>query len=206
MAALDWPSILKPSSEAWNFNAGASRGAPASLTGVEQAITAPTGRVTASLTVPCNTPERVLAMRALLAGLDGRAGTVIVGPCEAGRRPASPATFRLAATASVNATSLQIERRSAGGLVRPGNVLGLGGSRLYTITRFSTPDTGAPGIFTVIIRPWIRIGRNALTGVDFNTPRCEMQLASDDVGAIELSLSRRGVVTLDLVEAPPPSA
>lgn len=87
MAPLAWPSILVPSSESWNVNRGASRSGGRSLTNQEQVVVGPSGYVTATLTVPCNKPARVLAMRALLAGLDGRAGTVLVGPFEVTRAP-----------------------------------------------------------------------------------------------------------------------
>ncbi|MFY9292682.1 MAG: hypothetical protein WAP03_18610 [Methylorubrum rhodinum] len=205
MAPLAWPSVLKASAEAWNFNAGASRAGPPSLTNVEQAITAPTGRVRASLTVPCNTPARVLAMRALLAGLDGRAGTVLVGPCEAGRRPSGPRSFRLAAAAALNATTLSI-RRTSGGLLQAGQVVGIGGNRLHLITRLNGTDDGGVGPVSVTVRPWLRAAYAANTVLQMGAPLCEMQLATDDVPALELSLSRRGVVTLDLVEAPPEAA
>lgn len=85
--ALLWPSVLIPSSEAWNPNKGASKSGGRSITNQEQVVVGPTGYVTARLTVPVNNPPKVLAMTALLAGLDGRAGTVLVGPREGSRAP-----------------------------------------------------------------------------------------------------------------------
>lgn len=85
--ALPWPSVLIPSSESWNLNKGASRSGGRSMTNQEQIVIGPTGYVTASLTIPANRQDRVLALRALLAGLDGRAGTVFVGPREGARAP-----------------------------------------------------------------------------------------------------------------------
>lgn len=85
--ALPWPSILVPSSEAWNPNKGASKSGGRSITNQEQVVVGPTGYVTARLTIPVNKPAKVLAMTALLAGLDGRANTVMVGPREGSRAP-----------------------------------------------------------------------------------------------------------------------
>lgn len=85
--ALPWPSVLVPSSEVWNPNKGASRSGGRSITNQEQVVVGPSGFITASLTIPVNKPAKVLAMRALLASLDGRAGTVLVGPCEGSRAP-----------------------------------------------------------------------------------------------------------------------
>ncbi|MFK5596495.1 hypothetical protein ACFZ8E_05755 [Methylobacterium sp. HMF5984] len=84
---LAWPSILVPSSENWNPNKGASRGGGRGLTNQEQVVVGPSGYNTATLTIPCMTRARVLAMRALLAGFDGRAGSVFVGPFEVTRAP-----------------------------------------------------------------------------------------------------------------------
>lgn len=87
MATVIWNPILVPSSERWNPNKGASRSGGRSISNTEQVVVGPTGIVTASLTIPVNKPAKVLAMRAMLAALDGRAGTVLVGPCEGSRAP-----------------------------------------------------------------------------------------------------------------------
>ena len=85
MAPMPWPSILVPSSEAWNPNKGSSRSSGRSLTNSEQVVEGPSGYATASLTIPCNRPEKVLAMRAALAM--GRAQTWLIGPFEYSRAP-----------------------------------------------------------------------------------------------------------------------
>lgn len=83
---LAWPSILIPSSEQWALQ-NPSRSGGQSFSGVEQVVRSPASRWTATLTIPCNRREKVLAMRALLVGLDGRAGTLLVGPFEVSRAP-----------------------------------------------------------------------------------------------------------------------
>lgn len=87
MATVAWNPILVPSSERWNVNKGASRSGGRSITNQEQVVVGPSGYVTASLTIPVNKPAKVLAMRAMLAALDGRAGTVLIGPREGSRVP-----------------------------------------------------------------------------------------------------------------------
>lgn len=234
---LSWPSILVPSAEAWNPNAGASRSGGRSLSGGEQIVAGPSGYVTASLTVPCNNRSKVLAMRALLAGLDGRLGTVRVGPFEVGRAPwwvdpltggkvtycrgnrdankapawdsnpdtSSDLDFSLQGAHSMNAVLASIQR-VRGGFLEPGMWFSVG-NRLHMLTRLTTADPAgsdgeaAPGVIGVELRPWLRADYDGATAVEFGTPRGLMRLASDDTGALELQLSRSGVVTLDLVEA-----
>ncbi|MHC2087214.1 hypothetical protein [Methylobacterium sp. CM6244] len=87
MASLPWPSVLRIASERWNPNKGTSKSGGRSVTNRELIVVGPTGYVTASLTVPVNRPAEVLAMQALLAGLDGRAGTLLVGPRLGARVP-----------------------------------------------------------------------------------------------------------------------
>lgn len=228
---LAWPSILLPSSELWNVNTNPSRGGGRSTANTEQVVTGPSGYVSASLTVPCNRTDKVLAMRALLAGLDGRAGTLLVGPFEVARAPwfvdpltgskvtygraaksaavdpafgtgamtAATLDFRLAADAALNATALVIQR-NRGGPLMAGQYLSIAG-RLHMITALTTVDTGQVGTVGVTVRPWLRAAYAGGTPVEFGAPLATMRLATDDTGRLELDLSRRGTVTLDLVEA-----
>lgn len=76
MPPLPWPSILVPSSETWNPNRGSSRSSGRSLSNQEQVVEGPSGYCTASLTIPCNRRDKILAMRAALAL--GRAQTWLV--------------------------------------------------------------------------------------------------------------------------------
>lgn len=170
MAPLPWPPILVPSSEAWNVNRGASRSGGRSLTNQEQIVAGPSGYVTASLTIPCNTRAKVMAMRTLLASLDGRAGTVLVGPCEATRAPwfvdpltggkitygqgaknpafennpdtSSSLDYRVAATTPMNAVALTVQR-NRGGFLEPGMMFSLNGW-MYMITALTSADPADP--------------------------------------------------------------
>ena len=149
MAPLFWPPILVPSSETWNPNKGSSRSGGRSLTNSEQIVEGPSGYATASLTIPCNRREKVLAMRAALAL--GRAQTWLVAPFEVSRAPwfVDPLTggkitkcrgdkdaatdpawdanadtsadldFRLSGPAAMNATAITVQR-NRGGLLAPG--------------------------------------------------------------------------------------
>lgn len=228
---LAWPSVLVPSSERWNVNTGASRGGGRGLTNVEQAVALPSGFATASLTIPCMTRAANLAIRALLAGLDGRAGSVLVGPNETSRAPwnvdfvggkitygraahrpnvymgdSSPIlNFSLGGDAKMNATGITI-LRARGGVLEPGMVFSIG-DRLHVIVDLQG-ETGTPGqqgspgtTMTAAIRPWLRADHGAGTPIEFGRPLGTMRLATDDTGALELQLARLGTVTLDLVEA-----
>lgn len=224
-------SILVPSSESWSVNSGASRTGGRTFTNQEQAVAGPTGYVTASVTIPCNTRAKVLAMRALLAGLDGRAGTLLIGPFEVSRAPwaidpltggkitycrgandaaSDPAwalnadtsatlDFRLLQPAGLNATRVAVTR-ARGGIVLPGQFFSIA-NRLHLVTSLDVPDLGGASVFPMDFRPWLREAHPAGTPIEFGRPICLMRLASDDTGAMELQLSRFGIVTLDLVEA-----
>lgn len=234
---LAWPSILVPSSEKWNPNTNPSRGGGRSVLNQEQVVAAPTGYVSASLTIPCPDRARVLAMRALLAGLDGRAGSVLVGPREVGRAPwnidpltggrisyaqgardaaidpafetntdtTSALDFRVSGGAPMNATSMVVQR-GHGGVIEPGMMFSID-SRLHIVTalpngELAAPGSpGPPGMISVQFRPWLRADYADGTAIEFGTPLATMRLASDDTGAMELQLSRTGVVAIDLVEA-----
>lgn len=171
MAPLPWPSILVPSSEAWNPNKGSSRSGGRSLTNQEQVVEGPSGYATASLTIPCNKPAKVLAMRAALAL--GRAQTWLIGPFEVSRAPwfvhdltgakitygygardaavdpafeinpqtASTLDFQTAAPVAMNGTAMTIQR-NRGGLLVPGMTFSIG-NRLHIITALTTADPGA---------------------------------------------------------------
>lgn len=171
MTPLIWPAILAPSSESWNANKGSSRSGGRTLTNQEQVVVGPSGYATATLTVPCSKPAKVLAMRAALAL--GRAQLWFVGPCEVVRAPwfveplvgtkvtygfgrtdaavdpafevnadtASTLDFRTAAPVAMNATAMTIQR-NRGGLLQPGMMFSID-NRLHVITALTTPDPGA---------------------------------------------------------------
>ncbi len=170
--ALPWPQLLVPSSEAWNSNKGASRSGGRSLSNQEQIVEGPSGYTTATLTIPCNRPAKVLAMRAALAL--GRAQTWLIGPFEVSRAPwfVDPLTggkvtrcrgdrdaardpawdanqdtsadldFRLSADALINSTALTVQR-NRGGLLAPGMFFSIG-DRLHMVTALTTVDPSEP--------------------------------------------------------------
>lgn len=198
---LAWPAVLVPSIETWDPNAGASRSGGRSQTNREQIVAGPTGYTRASLTIPCGTPEKVLAFRGLVAGLDGRAGSVVVPVLEHARRPTSSVTsFELDADAALNGTALSV-RRISGGVLAVGHLFSIANG-LHVVVGLDAPDSGAVGsVVGLQIRPWLRDDYPAGTRLNFARPAATMRLASDDTGALELELSRFGRPVLDLVEA-----
>lgn len=165
-----WDPILVPSSENWAPRGGTRSGGQ-SFEGEETVVASPTARWKASLTIPCFTPERVRAMRRVIAL--GRAQTWRVGPCEATRAPwfvdpltggritygwgakdaaidpafetnpdtASTLDFQTAGAVAMNATAMTIQR-NRGGLLEPGMIFSVG-NRLHIITALTTADPGA---------------------------------------------------------------
>jgi hypothetical protein len=224
---LTWPRVLVPASESWHLQ-NTSRSGGVSLTGSEQVVASGASRWRASLSIPISRDEQVLAWRALVAGLDGRAGTVLVGPTDARRAPwgtdaygrvLSPSLYRrrhldgtpfadppdlaeslitatLAAEAAIRAASITI-RVTQGSAPSPGNYLEIA-NRLHIVTAIlgqSGQDTACQ------IRPGLRASAAAGAAVRLVSPKCEMRLASDETGDLELQLARFGTVAVELVEA-----
>lgn len=199
MAALPFPSILRPTREAWSPRGGARSGGQ-TFEGTEQAVEAPTAAWRATVTYPCRTREAVLAMRSVLDY--GRAQTWLVGPCDCYFAPrASDGTvpaFALAANAALNSTSLTLSR-SASAVLSPGMTFSIG-NRLHRIVALPSGDTGS-GNVAVTIRPWLRAAYSAGQSVEFAAPVGTMRLASPDTGEMMLDLSRMGIVTIEWAEA-----
>lgn len=226
-----WPAILVPSDEEWNANNATSVSSGRGLDNGEQPVVGPTGYVSASLTVPCKTPAQVLAMRALIAGLDGRAGTVLVGPNETSRAPwhidpitGGAITYATGArdaardpgwATNADTTSVLDFRLAAAAALNAtaltvqrvrGGVLQPGmylsiANGLHVITDLTTVDSGAAGNVGLIVRPWLRADAASGAPVEFGRPLCLMRAARDDTGRMLLELARFATVTLDLVEA-----
>jgi len=227
---LPWPSVLVPTSEDWSLRGGTRSGGQ-TFEGNEQIVASPTARWKASLTIPCMRREQTLAMRQVVAlgrtqpwlvgpvettrapwNIDMIGGKITYGrgekdggDFEAGEDTSSVLKFRLSGAAEMNATSIAVERVK-GGALEPGMVLSIYG-RMHTITAIPSGDPNtlglqaAPGVIGVQIRPWLRSDYEDGAVIEFGRPLCQMRLASDDTGAMELQLSRYGTVTLDLVEA-----
>ncbi|WP_342163084.1 hypothetical protein [Methylobacterium sp. SD21] len=165
-----WNPILVPSAEQWGLK-NATRTGGQSFSGVEQLSDSPAARWGASLTIPCGTQGKVLAMRAAIAL--GRSQVWIIGPVETARAPwfvdpltggrisyamgaadaatdpafetnpdtASTLDFRAAGPVAMNATAMTIQR-NRGGLLQPGMMFSIG-NRLHLLTDLLTPDPGA---------------------------------------------------------------
>ena len=226
---LTWPSVLVPSSEDWSLRGGTRSGGQ-TFQGNDQVVTSPTARWKATLTIPCFTREKVMAMRRVIAL--GRTQTWSVGPVETTRAPWNidlvggkitygraakqpdiyigdqdpKLLFQVADDAALNATLL-IAYRFRGGVLEPGMMFSIAG-RLYSLVDLpagelgTAPGTqGLPGRILLSLRPWLRAAAVSGDAIEFGAPVGTMRLASDDTGAMELQLSRYGTVTVDLVEA-----
>ena len=230
MTTLNWPGSLVPSAEVWTL-VGTSRSGGQSGEGSEQVVRSPTARWKASLTIPCLSSQKVLDMRALILGLDGRTNTVLVGPIETDRAPwvIDPLTgagisYRRgalnAATDPAYATNTDtnptLDFRCASPAALNASTLTLQRNRggllrpgqyfsfnnwLHMVVALTSTDTGGPGTIGISFRPWLREARGTGDYAEFGQPLSRMRLASDDAGALKLQLSRFGTVTLDLIEA-----
>lgn len=222
-----WPRCLVPSSEVWRLSGG-NRGGGQALDGTEEVVAGASPYWRATRTVPVRTREQILAYRAMIAGLDGRAGTLQVGPWDFPRVPwatdpygrrvtpsldrrrgldatayADPEARIDALVAAVLAKGVARNGTSATIRMVRGGVVEAGlyfglDDRLHIVTA-AEETIGADTEIT--FRPWSR--DRVVTGapVNFVTPKCRMRLANDDTGALELQLARFGTITIELVEA-----
>lgn len=78
---LVWPARVLPSAESWTVE-NADRVGGVSLSGIEQAVSASSGRWRAKLTFSSVFGREKVALRGLVMGLRGRSGTVLVGPAD----------------------------------------------------------------------------------------------------------------------------
>ena len=218
---LAWPEALRPSSESWVIE-NADRSGGVSITGSEQIVSTPGGRWRAKLTFMLFSDEAPV-MRALILGLRGRSGTVLVGPFDMTGAPrggvldpwaaelgiindgqpypapreAEDVAATLYASATLRARSLSI-RMQAGRRPSAGNYVSVA-NRLYVLTGV-TPQ-GAPNDFTCSIEPPLKQPAAFGAPVDFINPVCVMRLATP-VDRLPISASTFATdVTLDLVEA-----
>ncbi|KQT08533.1 hypothetical protein ASG40_11685 [Methylobacterium sp. Leaf399] len=98
----------------------------------------------------------------------------------------------------MNATQIRISL-AVGLRLLPGMRFSMSGGRLHEIADLVAWD-GA-GIWTVRIGPWTAAAWPAGTALEFEKPVCRMRLASDESGALSLSLNRFATPTIEFVEA-----
>lgn len=229
MADRPWPPALR-FSEVMLEPRSLTRSSGQSVSGSEQITVSPTARWVGTMTVPIadrrhGRPEHqdaVLAWRWMKAG--GRASVILV-PAKDGRGPAhraglvpcsyvvphsDGATFSdgsgygqsftgasLAEDVAMNATQIRIGL-PAGLELLPGMRFSMPGGRLHEITDFVDR---AGTVWTVKIGPWTVAAWPAGTQLEFDQPVCRMRLASDETGALSLSLNRFATPTIEFVEA-----
>jgi hypothetical protein len=223
--ATDFPLGLAPQSVLFDLE-NASRSGGVSTTGLERIIGSGASRWRATYSnIPVNTADEVLAYRAFKIGLRGRAGTFLASPFdrntvnwpvdEFGRLlnpaftrdrrldgsiyqdPEIPAASQVVATFAASAlrraTTVQIAV-SQGSSIKAGQYFSPSAGRLHVITEVVTLGTYA-------IMPPLRDAATIGQSVNFTRPTCEMRLATDDSGALDLQLARFGSVTIDMIEA-----
>lgn len=225
VSAMDWPIALPP----WKvdfFVDQPSRSGGASLTGSEQIIVSNAGRWRASVTLTVRGEAANLALRAMVASLEGRAGTILVPVWERFRskdmdgRTLSPASgvgyscsdynfdvtgfgqsdavfAQMAVNASAGATQISVDLVDGEG-PRPGHFFGIA-DRIHRCAAVWQEEEGDP----TQIRFWPRLRAAALAGatVILDRPVCLMRFQDDAAGDVALSRAQSGVVKLDFVEA-----
>jgi hypothetical protein len=224
--ALGWPEWLVPRHMSWHIE-NASRSGGVATNGQEQVIGSMSGRwVVSLLECPVRTDDEVLGFRALMTSLRGRSGTIVVPafdrqprqnwPVDPYDRVLSPenvrrtrldgtiyqdpripaqsqitATFTAAAARRATTVSLAV---TAGAPIKVGQYFSPRLGKMHMITE-------ALGGNQYRIEPPLRLPEASGAPIDLVNPSCEMRLADDDAGRIELQYGRYGFVTLNLVEA-----
>ena len=224
LRAATWPAGIFPRTGMFGFNSS-TRSGGASIANSEQIIAAnPSWR--ARFSGPVVTEESVLSWRAFVAGMNGRAGTVLVPRWEqygvrdmngkmlsqveaasydrgglnfdlSGFGQYEPVHATLAANAALNATQISVNLIDGQG-PRPGQFFGIA-DRLHMATSVWQVEPDAP--LQIQFSPWLRAAAPTGTRVILDRPVCLMRFASDQTGDLELDMGRWGNGELEMVEA-----
>lgn len=228
--AMSWPAALPP--RRVDFSpASQTRSGGQSLSGSEQIIASPAGMWKASVAVAVRGEAANLAVRAFVAQMEGRAGTVLVPKWDKYRpRDLNGRQFSQAAAAGYAgvrgdqfnfdlsgfgqgeiAYALTAEAANLRATVIKVDVLNgdgprpghyIGlGSRLYQCQQVWQTDIEGP----VTIQFWPPLRGNVPAGarVIIDRPVVLMRFASDETGEIALSRAGSGSVSFEFVEASP---
>jgi len=214
MITYDWPDALRAQSDEWHLDYR-NRSGGETITGREQVIYSGLGRWVATRSIVLFDRKGILAYRALMARLKGRANAVVVGPSIGPTAPrVQPLLFGLpypgpnlllpagikarslgreptlmnAAPAGANA--VEIDPGTTVGL-EPGVLIGFG-QRLYVIEDIDGTNYQ--------ISPKLRDAVPTYSPVIWDKPRCLMRLQADDGGSADIQLDRTGSVSLSFVE------
>lgn len=223
--AINWPGALLPRLVDFHPE-NQSRSGGLSMTGSEQLTISNAGRWRAKVTVSVRGESTNLALRAFVAAMEGRAGTVLVPKWEKfrprdvnGRELSQVPSVgytcddfnfdlsgfgqsdfthaTLAANAAQGATQISVNLLDGDG-PRAGHYFGMG-QRLYRCGSVWQVEEGDP----TQVRFWPRLRSADLENarVILDRPVCLMRFADDNVGESALSRAGSGSVTFDFVEA-----
>jgi hypothetical protein len=204
-----------------------TRSGGTSLNGIEQVISPLSQRWKWSVTIPIRRKDQARSLRVMLSQLQGRYGYLRMRVCDlyrVSRREmgATPITSEHGVPHSDGAYFSDDEGyHLAGGTTSPVAAVAEGDTSmvldtgipivtgtffsindwLYVIEDIDDPeDLDNPGTArTIHFAPPLREAATIEDELNFD-PVAIWQLATDDTGALQLSLGKRGVVTLDLVE------
>lgn len=230
MTAIGWFGALRPTNVLWHLE-NQSRGGGLSLEGSEQIVASGSGRWRARVEVSAirasesHREDAVLALRTLIAEMEGRVGEVLLPSFDAyvprdslGRKFSACAVAPLGGgiyffehwgfeqteiihatlegAAALRATTIVADILEGQGL-RPGQYFGIG-ERLYR-AKSVTPTTGS--LVSIRFGPPLREAVADGERVILDRPVCRTRFASDDTGELEIQMGRYGTCTLDFVEA-----
>lgn len=220
MSLVTFPSdILKPNADrVWIDYRTRSGGE--TTAGRQQIVGSGVARWMMSLTFPLFTRETILAFRAWLAQMEGRANYTMIGPCDCSNgnslipaihdipysdqsRHTDGAGFMqggvppyVSVPAAAGATQITILNGSTALPVLAGSFMGVGG--YFYVVVGATPQ---PDETTILdIRPKLRAAVAADAEVEWCDARGPFRLLNDDSGVFDLQLGRYGTAVVDLVE------
>lgn len=183
-----------------------------SLSGFEQVGSGMSDRWSASYSFAINSDDRVLAFRAFVLAMRGRANTVLLPAFDLARAPWAVDSFgrkqtpRLRRNPQLDGTQYADSASLRDGLIssRVRVAAGLNATALdMVMTNGSAPQPGhlfsignrlhsvtsvfGTGPYIIGVWPWLRSDVAANVALDFATPACEMRFASDSEGVDALS-------------------
>lgn len=227
--ATPFPAILRPISYGWRL-VNTSRSGGASISGAEQVVSSGAARWAATLEIPLWREEWILALRGYVAGLDGRAGEITIGPMDRfqprdvnGRRTAAVADlpYDEDGEGALLFDGVGFQNSPIGGVTLAASAA-LRASRVQMAAAapWMVPRTGqyfgiggrlyistmvsqvnVSSSYIVQHRPLLRAAASNGAAVETFVPVTTMRFATDEIWDGVLDQGRRASVTLQMVEA-----
>jgi hypothetical protein len=205
MTAVAWPTGLPIVDNSVRVVGASQSGGRSIVAGAEQVVQSDAGYWVATALVRVRKPAEIVALRGLLAALDGRSFDVALPCCERARSPWGLTNPRLVSRPAPVVRSIAAIRDTTVDVTMPNNSLALAAGQRFSVAqhmyevRSATQVSGAH--WTVVVRPPLRATLAVNDVMEFEQPICAMRLARDDTAEIQLTQNRFDQVSIEFEES-----